>query len=374
MNGQTHSRPDSDDERFLSRAVEATIRVGLLLALLAWCFAIVRPFVIPVAWGVVIAVAVHPAHRWLRQRLGDRGRLSAVALTVLGLALLIVPAVMLSSTLVEGTQGLAQHLDEAPHSVPAPPESVRGWPVVGERAYDLWNRASENLSEVLAPIRPQLVSFGTWLLATAAGAGLALLQSILSIAIAGVLLANDSGGSRVAVSISRRLAGARGDEFASLARGTVQSVAQGILGVALVQAFLAGLGFLVVGVPGAGLWALVGMLLCVVQIGLLPVALPIVIYVISTADTAVAVLFTIWTVLVSLIDNVLKPLLLGRGVKVPTLVIFVGSIGGFMTAGIIGLFVGSVVLVLGYTLFGAWLEGGPAQEDAGAGAEEPAGG
>ena len=144
----------------------------------------------------------------------------------------------------------------------------------------------------------------------------------------------------------------------------MQSVAQGILGVALIQSLLAGLGFLAVGVPGAGLWALVGLLLCVVQIGLLPLALPIVIYVFWTAEPLVAVLFTVWTVLVSLLDNVLKPLILGRGVQVPTLVIFLGSIGGFLSAGIIGLFVGPVVLVLGYTLFSAWLEQAPPSSEA----------
>jgi predicted PurR-regulated permease PerM len=280
-------------------------------------------------------------------------------LTLLGLVVLIVPVVLLGETLVEGTQSLAERLHDETFTIPVPPEGVREWPLVGEEVYEYWAGASENLGSTLETLRPQIVAFGSWLLATAAGAGFAFLQSVLSILIAGVLLANDAGGSRVARSIAGRLAGERGAEFADLAGATVQSVAQGILGVALIQSFLAGLGFLVVGVPGAGLWALIGMLLCVVQIGLLPVALPIVIYVFSTAEPLAAGLFTVWTILVSLLDNVLKPLILGRGVKVPTLVIFLGSIGGFLSAGIIGLFVGPVVLVLGYTLFRAWLEEGP---------------
>jgi predicted PurR-regulated permease PerM len=349
----------SDDQLFLSRAVEATIRIGLLVALVAWCFAIVRPFVIPVAWAVIIATAVHPAYRRLRAASGERGRLAAALLTLLGLLVLIVPTLLLGETLVGGTQSLAAGLRDEAFAVPAPPESVREWPLVGEELYAYWAKASENLGAALEALRPQLVAFGTWLLATVAGVGFALLQFVLSILIAGVLLANDVGGSRVAHSISRRLAGERGAEFADLAGATVQSVAQGILGVALIQSFLAGLGFLVVGVPGAGLWALVGLLLCVVQIGLLPVALPIVIYVFWTSEPLVAVLFTVWTLLVSVLDNVLKPLILGRGVRVPTLVIFLGSIGGLLSAGIIGLFVGPVVLVLGYTLFRAWLEEAP---------------
>jgi len=197
---------------------------------------------------------------------------------------------------------------------------------------------------------------GTRLVAAVAGTGLTLLLFLLSIVIAGVLLANSTGGGQAADLIARRLVGERGPQLADLAGATTRSVAQGILGVALIQSFLAGLGFLAVGVPGAGLWALIGMLLCVIQIGLLPVTLPILIFVFATAETWVAVVFTLYIVVVSLLDNFLKPLLLGRGVQVPTLVIFLGSIGGFLTSGIIGLFVGSVVLVLGYTLFRAWLE------------------
>jgi predicted PurR-regulated permease PerM len=140
-------------------------------------------------------------------------------------------------------------------------------------------------------------------------------------------------------------------------RDTIRSVARGILGVAFLQSILAGLGFLAVGVPGAGLWALLCLLLAVVQIGIFPVVIPAVIYVFYTADTSTAVLFLVWGVLVSALDNVLKPMLLGRGVNVPMAVIFVGAIGGFLASGIVGLFIGSVILVLGYQLFMAWLYG-----------------
>jgi predicted PurR-regulated permease PerM len=353
----------ADDQVFLSRAVEATIRIGLLIALLAWCFEILRPFVLPMAWAIIIAVAVHPAYRWVRTRLGERGRLAAGVVTLLGLVVLILPTLLLGGTLVEGSQTLATLLGGESHGIPAPPETIRTWPLVGTSVYQTWNDAHKNLAAVLQPLRPQIVAFGRWLLATAAGAGFAFLQTLLAIVIAGVLLANDVGGRRAAHSVARRLAGPRGEELATLARATVQSVAQGILGVALIQAVLAGLGFLVVGVPGAGLWALLGLLLCVVQIGLLPVTLPIVIYVFSTAEPLIAALFTIWIVVVSLLDNFLKPLLLGRGVRVPTIIIFLGSIGGFLASGIIGLFVGSVVLVLGFTLFQAWLDQESASPD-----------
>jgi predicted PurR-regulated permease PerM len=357
--------PRNDDPQFLSRAVETTVRLGLLLGLVAWCLLIVWPFVVPVAWAVIIAVAIHPVFARLEAALGSRGKLAAGLLVALGIALLIVPTLMLGDTLAEGAQSLAANLETESLHIPSPPETIRDWPFVGNTIYDTWLRASQNLPAALAPFRPQLVELGTGILAAAAGAGLTLVQFVLSIAIAGVMLANATGGGQAASLIARRVVGDQGPALADLAGATTRSVAQGILGVALIQSFLAGLGFLAVGVPGAGLWALIGMLLCVIQIGLLPVTLPILIYVFSSTETWVAAMFTVYIVVVSLLDNFLKPLLLGRGVQVPTLVIFLGSIGGFLTSGIIGLFVGSVVLVLGYTLFQAWLGevGQPAEAD-----------
>jgi predicted PurR-regulated permease PerM len=345
-----------NDAQFLSRAIETAVRLGLVFGLVAWCFAIVWPFVVPVAWAAIIAVAAYPGYVWLERRLGGASRTAAGVVVLLGLLLVIVPTAILGGTVVDGAHALAAGLKDETLAIPAPPEALREWPVVGEPLYAWWAKTLENLGSALETLRPQLVSAGRWVVAAGAGAGLTLLQLVLSIGIAGVLLVHAPGSRHALDAIARRLVGARGPELAELAAATTRSVAQGILGVALIQSFLAGLGFLAVGVPGAGLWALIGLLLCVVQIGLLPVTLPIVIYVFSTAQTGVAVLFTIWTVLVSLLDNVLKPLLLGRGMKVPTLVVFLGSLGGFLTSGIIGLFVGSVVLVLGFTLFRAWLE------------------
>lgn len=360
----TSPQPSTPGDAFLGRAVEATIRIGLVVALVAWCFYIVRPFVVPVAWALIIAVAVHPAYRWLRGALGGRRRLAAALIVLLGLLLLVAPTVMLGGTLVEGAQVLGSGFREGRLVVPPPPASVAEWPLIGGRLDEFWSRASQNLDSVLRALEPQIVAFGKWLVAKAAGVGFAFLLSLLSVLIAGVLLANDAAGRRAMDEIVRRLAGERGAEFADLASATVRSVAVGILGVAVVQALLAGLGFLVVGVPGAGLWALLCLILSVVQVGTFPVMLPVVIYVFSTAEPIPAVAFAIWSVFVGFVDNLLKPLVLGRGVRVPTVVIFLGAIGGFLTSGIIGLFVGAVVLVLGYTLFLAWVRGpqAPSQE------------
>ncbi|MCP5365129.1 MAG: AI-2E family transporter [Hyphomicrobiales bacterium] len=351
------------DKKILRRALEITIRIGVVLLLLAWCFEIVRPFIGPVFWGIIIAVAAYPGFIWLRSVLGGRDGLAAIVFSLLALALLIVPSVLLTETLVNGVQQLAGRLMDGSLTIPPPPERVGSWPVVGEPIADFWTLASENLDLAAKEAGPQLRAAGGWLVSMAAAVGFGLLQFIFAIIIAGVLLANAAGGHRSAYAIATRLAGEEGPRYADLAQSTVRSVARGILGVALIQSMLAGLGFLVVGIPAAGLLALLCLVLAIVQIGVGLIVIPTVIYVFSVADPLPAVAFLIWSIFVIVLDNVLKPLLLGRGVKVPMIVIFVGAIGGFLASGIIGLFVGSVVLALGYTLFVAWLNQGKAGED-----------
>jgi predicted PurR-regulated permease PerM len=247
-------------------------------------------------------------------------------------------------------------------------------PLVGEKIESLWRDASTNLAQALSALEPQLRALGTWLLRFATSAGMGLLHFVLAILIAGVLLAKSGTGRRAADAIGYRLAGERGLRYTRLAEAVVRSVSRGILGVALIQAVLAGLGMLVAGVPAAGLWALVVLLLATIQIGAFPVLLPVVIYLFYSANLGTALLFAIWSLFVGSIDNVLKPILLGRGVSVPMVVIFLGAIGGFIGAGIIGLFVGPVVLVVGYELFLAWLAevAPPAAADADAPAQAAA--
>jgi predicted PurR-regulated permease PerM len=182
------------------------------------------------------------------------------------------------------------------------------------------------------------------------------LQWVLSILVAGVLLANAAIGAKVAHALANRIFGDGGQEFEELARATIRSVTTGIIGVAFIQSFFAAVGFLVAGLPGAGLWGVIFLFAAVLQLGGL-VLIPAVIYMFAIASTTKALVFLVWCLIVGLMDNALKPLLLGRGVAVPIVVVFVGTIGGFMTMGTIGLFVGAIVLSVGYKLFLAWLEG-----------------
>jgi len=345
----------TDDQAFLRRSVEAAIRIGLLILLIGWCFQIVRPFIEPIVWAIIIAVATYPTYRRIERALGGRRGLAAALFTLGVLALLVAPATMLTGTLIDGAQSLSHELRDGDLVIPPPPESVGSWPFVGEWIERFWSNASKNLETALNMIEPQLKTVGGWLLSKGAATGMGLLKFVISIFIAGFLHANAATAQEAARAITRRLAGERGADFAELAGATVHSVARGILGVALLQALLAGMGMLAVGVPAAGLWSLLVLLLAVIQLPPLLVLGPIIVYVFYTSSTVTAILFMIWSVLVGVCDSFLKPLFLGRGVEVPMLVIFIGAIGGFIFQGIVGLFVGAVVLAVSYNLFNAWI-------------------
>jgi predicted PurR-regulated permease PerM len=343
------------EKSHLNRAVEVFIHLGLIFLLAAACLSILKPFIGVVAWGLIIAIAGYPGYCWLQKLLGGRGGLASILFTILLLGVLIVPMALLAQTLVDGFRSLAVRLHDETLTIPPPPPAIANWPMVGKPVSDLWMLASNNLPAALRSLAPQLKEAASGLLSAAAGVGLSVLQFLVSILVAGFLLANSGQGAQVSRKFAIHLFGKKGAEYETLAGATVRSVTTGILGVALIQSLFAALGFVVVRLPGAGLWAFLFLIAAVLQVGSLAL-IPAVVYVFATTSTATAVAFLIWCIVVALMDNILKPLLLGRGVPVPIVVVFLGAIGGFLAIGIIGLFVGPIVLSVGYKLFLAWLD------------------
>lgn len=345
--------------------IELGLRIGLLLLLLVWCARIIAPFVGVMIWAIIMAVVVYPGFCWLRDRLGGRPRLAAMLWALLGLLLIVLLGWLFADTVIEGTRAVASRLQADGHwQVPAPPVAVANMPVVGAILQEYWQSASENLPAVLQQWRPQLQQAGGWLAGMGAQAGLGFLQFVFAIVVAAILLGYADAGSGYAQRIARRLLSEQGAHYLDLAVSTTRSVAKGVLGVALIQSLLAGIGMLVAGIPGAGLLTVLCILLCVAQLGPGLILVPCIIWMFATASQGAAVAFLAWSVFVMVVDNVLKPLLLGRGINVPMLVIFIGAIGGFLSNGFIGLFVGAIVLVLGYTVLQAWLDELPEQPDA----------
>jgi predicted PurR-regulated permease PerM len=349
--------PDHSDNS-TALAIEIAIRLGLIFLVLAWCLQILTPFISLVAWGAIIAVALYKPFLKLVEKLGGRRKLAVSLIAIIGIAIILVPVISLSSSMVDGATKLGTQVSDGSIHIPAPPEYVQDWPIVGEKTYKLWTDASQNLRSVLEQYPHQLAGAGKKLLGATAGIGGGILQFVISFLIAAVLLMNAEGAGTSLRRLANRLTADHGDELIDMSTSTIRSVAVGVIGIAFIQALLGGLGMMFAGVPAAGLLAIVILVLAIAQLPPILVLGPVAFYVFSAESTTVAVVFLIWSILVSSSDMVLKPLLLGRGVDVPMLVILLGAIGGMITSGIVGLFIGAVVLALGYKLFGVWLQSG----------------
>jgi predicted PurR-regulated permease PerM len=339
----------------VSQAIEISIRLGLIFIIVAWCLKILMPFVTVIVWGTIIAIAVYKPFLSLMEKMGGRKKLAATLISVIGIAIILVPVIWLSASLVESATALGTQIIDGTMGLPAPPESVRTWPLIGEKMYDLWHQASANIVAFAHKYPEQISKIGVKLLGLAAGISGAVLQFVVSMLIAGVFLSSAGSINQAMQKLARRLVSWRGEIVVGLTTATVRSVAVGVLGIALIQGILAGVGMMLADVPGAGLIAFVVLVFAIAQLPPVLVLAPVVFYVFSTSSTTVAVIFMIWAILVSMSDAVLKPLLLGRGVDVPMLVILMGAIGGMITSGIVGLFTGAVVLALGYKLLQAWM-------------------
>jgi predicted PurR-regulated permease PerM len=357
----------TQDRAYLNRALEASIHIGLTALVAAACVLILRPFIPLIAWGIIISVALYPSFCKLQSLLGGRAGLAAMLCTLALLTVLIVPALLLTRSLVDGIQSLAAHAKNETTLIPPPPPGIESWPIVGAPLKNAWDQASKGLPEMVRHFAPQIKAEAIGLLSASAAIGFTVVQLLLSILVAGLLLWNADAAYNLTCSLANRLFGDRGPEFQQLVGATIRSVTLGIIGVAVIQTAFATLGFLVVGLPGAGLWAVVFLFAAVLQVGIFVLVLAAT-YVFVTASATKAVIFLIWCIIVGLMDNVLKPLLLGRGVAVPIAVVFLGAIGGFVAMKIIGLFVGAIIMSVGYKLFLAWLQAGdearPASDEA----------
>ncbi len=344
-----------NQESYITKATEVVIRISVLALIVGWCFLIMAPFLSVIIWAVVIAIATYPIFNTLKRKFGDRGKLAAFTISFSFLMIILVPSILLGDSLYAGIRHLKSIYDSGNFHIPPPDERVASWPAIAQPVVDLWKLASENLSGVASKFAPQIKMAGGWLLSVITAASMGLLQFIGAIIIAGVFLVFSKEGGDMLRNTFIKLAGQRGTNFATLSEITIRNVVKGVLGVAFTQTFLAGIGFVVAGIPLAGLWILLCLISAIVQIGVGPIVIPAVVYMFVTADTLPAILFLIWSVLVTLSDNILKPILLGKGAPVPMLVVFLGSIGGFISIGFIGLFIGPVILSLGYKLFLDWV-------------------
>ncbi len=344
-----------NNEEFYNKAIYASLRIAFIALLLIWSFEIIKPFLLPVLWGIIIAVAAFPAFKKLAKALGGREKLAATLITLVGLSLIIVPSYFLIDSAVDEVTNFAQQMEAGVVKIISPPEDVAGWPVIGKAVYETWAIFSTNMEKAIVKFTPQIKEYAPKVLSFATGLGSSLLLFIISIIIAGALFPQAKASEKAAKSIFRTLVGEKGEAFTELIVKIIKSVVQGVIGVAAIQSLLGGLGIWAVGISGAGIWAVLILIMAIMQLPPLIILGPLAVYAFTITGTTPAVLFLIWSIIVSMSDAFLKPIFMGRGVDVPMLAVLLGAIGGMMMAGIIGLFVGAVVLAITYKVFQAIL-------------------
>jgi predicted PurR-regulated permease PerM len=344
-----------DSEELNATVIGLAIRLAFLGVILFLSLSIIRPFLETIVWSVVWAVALYPVFDLLATWLGGRRRLAAALITILLLLIIIGPVTWLALDLVDVPKMIFARLDSGQLSIPAPIETVKNWPLIGEPLFQFWELASTNLSAALVKVAPHLRPLGSTLLVAAGSVGTAILQFFASVIVAGFLLAPGPMLVDSAAMFLHHRVSQRGSEFMQLAGATIRNVSQGVIGVSLLQALLAGIGLTVAGVPGASLIAFGVLVLGIIQIGPTVIIIPVIIWSWMTMETWSALIFTAYMVPVNLIDNVLRPIIFARGLKTPMLVIIVGVIGGTLSNGIIGLFVGPIVLAVTWDLLVAFV-------------------
>ena len=349
-------QPDaSGRDQLTTTFVELAIRVGALGLVLYWTLILVSPFITIVIWSAVLTVALYPPFEWMALRLGGRRRLAAVLITILSLLVVIGPATWLALDLVESIRIISERFDLSTLALPAPPTAVKDWPLIGDYVYQFWDLASTNLKEAAAKIVPYLKPVGTRLLGIAADAGTGILKFFVGIIVAGFLFAPAPSIVGAVKKFLRRLIPDRGEEFANLAGATIRAVSRGVIGISVLQALLAGIGLMIAGVPGASLITSAVLIFGIIQIGPTIILAPVVIWSWTAMEPAMALLFTAYMVPVNLLDNVLKPIVMGRGLKTPMLVILIGVLGGTLAYGITGLFLGPIILAVIWELLAVWI-------------------
>jgi predicted PurR-regulated permease PerM len=338
--------------------IDTILRIVLLFLLIAWCIGIILPFLEPVIWGAVIAIGLHPFFAMIKRWVGNRNTLAGVLLILLMLVILLLPTAWLIRALFEGIQSLAIQFRDQTLVIPPPDPAVAGWPLIGKPISQIWLLASQSLESAITTYREPLSKLGMTILGPIGGFGKGLLMFFVSVIIAGAFLIKADASADFARKLIHRLAGERSDEMISITGVTVKNVAKGILGVAFFQFLTAGAVFVLANVPLPGLWAFAVLVFAILQLPTAIVILPVIIYLFSVKELAPAILWTIPLLVIAFSDNVLKPLLMGKGSTVPMLVIFLGAIGGFVFSGLIGLFTGAIVLSVGYNLMVHWIDEG----------------
>lgn len=342
-----------------SQVIDIAIRLALVAALVYFCLLVASPFIPILLWAVVFAVMLYPLHQLIRARMGLSNAASATLIGVAASAVILVPMGIAIGSVGTTIYDSVTAFHAGKLTVPQPPARLADLPLVGPQLHEVWAKAAIDFKMTIKEHLPQLQKLVAWLGDFVGGLASAMLAMVASLIIAAIIIAYEASGTATARAIFVRVTAdaARGERMRALTVATIRGVAVGIVGVAFIQALLIGLGFFLIGLPGAGLWSLAVLVLGIFQLPALVVSLPAILIALGMdLSTTVKTVFVVWTVVAGFSDGVLKPMLLGRGLEVPMPVILLGVIGGTISSGLVGLFLGPVLLGVGYVLFVEWLD------------------
>jgi len=355
---------DDLETRLASRLLDVLIRAALIGILAVLCYQVFAPFLTLMVWAIILAVTIYPLQQVIARRIGGRQGLAATIVVIIGGLLIITPTTLLLNSFGTSIHDFVNAVQSNTLQIRAPRERIKELPIVGEKLFDVWSRAHTDLPGLVQSLQPKIGEVARRALSIVASIGFGLLQFLASFIIAGIIMTYGEPGARASRSIFTRIIGPeRGEIFARLSTATIRAVAQGVIGIAFIQAILIGLALLIAGVPWAGVLAAIALVLGVAQVPALVVILPAIAYIWMSGNYGhgMAIVHTIVLLLSGMADNVLKPLMLGRGVDAPMPVILFGALGGMAAAGILGMFVGATILAIGYQIFMGWVATSPGE-------------
>ena len=339
----------------IARTTLGVLCIGLLIVASLW---VLRPFLFALGWAVMIVVATWPFLLTVERRCGHRRWAAVLIMTLTLLLFVVIPLSSAILTILRRTGDLVALFDALKTvRVPSPPEWFAKVPLISHSLVERWQHlAVISPQELSARLAPHLSTTMKWFVGQVGNIGLLALQFLLMVLLAALLYARGEQAAQLVSAFAGRLAGDRGLEAVRLSGLAIRSVALGVVGTAIIQSALGGLGLIVAGVPAAGLFIAVMLLLCIAQIGPGLVLFPAVIWLFWSGQTGWGTVLLVWSVVVAVLDNVLRPLLIRRGADLPLVLIIAGVVGGLIAFGVIGLFIGPVVLAVTYTLMLAWIE------------------
>jgi predicted PurR-regulated permease PerM len=340
-----------------SDLTRTTLAVLFVTGLIAACFWILRPFLPAIIWATTLVVATWPIMLTVQRRLWNRRWLAVTVMTIAILVIFVIPFWLAITTIADNFDRIVEWVTSlSAFKLPPPPLWLSTVPFFGNRAASFWDSvASSGMEPLVARAAPYAGGVASWFVAALGGLGIVLVQFLLTVAVAAVMFVNGEQAAIAARRFGHRLAGQRGEQSVRLAGQAIRSVALGVVVTALAQSLLGGVGIALAGVPFAAVLTAVMFMLCLAQLGPLPLLVPAIIWLYWSGETGLGTFLLVWSVLLSTADSVVRPLLIRKGAHLPLILLLAGVIGGLIAFGLVGLFLGPVVLAVGYTLLQSWM-------------------